>query len=50
MTRNWTARMEYLYIDLREKDVTLAFAGLPAIQVGNSVSQNVVRLGLNYRF
>jgi outer membrane immunogenic protein len=49
-TRNWTARMEYLYVDLGRKDATLVIPGLPTIAEDSRVTQNVVRLGVNYRF
>jgi outer membrane immunogenic protein len=48
--RNWSARMEYLYIDLGRKDVTLVIAGVPTISEDSRVTQNLVRLGVNYRF
>jgi len=50
VTRNWSARMEYLYVDLGRKDATLTVPGLPAIGEDSRVTQNVVRLGANYRF
>ena len=45
---NWTAKAEYLYVDLRNTDCGAA-CGLPA---GNNVSltTNVIRGGINYRF
>jgi outer membrane immunogenic protein len=48
--RNWTARMEYLYIDLGRKDATLAIPGVATIGEDSRVTQNLVRLGANYRF
>jgi outer membrane immunogenic protein len=48
VTGNWTAKAEYLYVDLGKAGCTVD-CGLPA---GNNVSltTNVVRGGLNYRF
>jgi outer membrane immunogenic protein len=45
---NWTAKAEYLYVDLG-KDGCGVMCGLP---MGNNVSltSNVVRAGINYRF
>jgi outer membrane immunogenic protein len=48
--RNWSARMEYLYIDLGRKDATLVIAGVPTISEDSRITQNLVRLGVNYRF
>lgn len=48
--RNWSARMEYLYVDLGRKDAVLAISGVPAIGEDSRVTQNLVRLGVNYRF
>jgi outer membrane immunogenic protein len=49
-TRNWTARVEYLYVDLGRKDAVLAIPGIATIGEDSRVTQNVVRLGVNYRF
>jgi outer membrane immunogenic protein len=48
--RNWTARMEYLYIDLGRTNATLAIPGIATIGEDSRVTQNLVRLGANYRF
>jgi outer membrane immunogenic protein len=48
--RNWTARMEYLYIDLGRTNATLAIPGIATISEDSRVTQNLVRLGANYRF
>jgi outer membrane immunogenic protein len=50
LSRNWTAKAEYLYVDLGSSDQNLAFAGLPAINDRSRVYLNVARTGLNYRF
>jgi outer membrane immunogenic protein len=42
---NWTAKLEYLYVDLG------SFNPLPAPAVNNiSFRENIVRVGLNYKF
>jgi len=48
LSGNWTAKAEYLYVDLGNAGCS-ALCGLPA---GNNVSltTNVVRGGINYRF
>ena len=48
--RNRSARMEYLYVDLGRKDATLVVPGVATIGEDSRVTQNVVRLGVNYRF
>jgi len=48
--RNWTARLEYLYIDLGRTNAALAIPGLPTISEDSRVTENLVRLGVNYRF
>jgi outer membrane immunogenic protein len=50
LARNWSARMEYLYMDLGRKDATLAIPGVATIGEDSRVIQNLVRLGVNYRF
>ncbi len=45
--RNWSAKLEYLYIDLGKNSTTYAASG---VTESNRVSTNVVRAGLNYRF
>jgi outer membrane immunogenic protein len=48
LVANWTAKVEYLYVDLGNVNCSVA-CGLPG---GNNVSftENVVRGGINYRF
>jgi high affinity Mn2+ porin len=45
---NWSARVEYDYIDLTRRMYDLSGFGLPGVNVGPSI--NLVTLGLNYRF
>ena len=49
-SRNWTGRLEYLYIDFGGKDQALAFAGVPVVTMHSKVQENVVRGAVNYRF
>ncbi|HYJ86029.1 MAG TPA: outer membrane protein [Pyrinomonadaceae bacterium] len=46
---NWSAKLEYLYIDLGDSEVTVNVAGVGA-RVQRSFTEHVGRLGLNYRF
>ena len=43
LTQNWSARFEYLYVNLSETPFTLT-------SVQNGYHFSVVRLGVNYRF
>lgn len=43
LTRNWSAKVEYLYVDLSDKTFTLT--GVP-----NGYEFSTVRVGVNYRF
>jgi opacity protein-like surface antigen len=47
---NWSAKLEYLYLDLGRHNTTLAFAGVPATVDDAHLTMNVVRAGVNYRF
>jgi outer membrane immunogenic protein len=46
---NWTAKLEYLYIDLHQKTFEGSFLGAPSPEFINAKT-NVVRVGLNYQF
>jgi outer membrane immunogenic protein len=49
----WTAKVEYLYVDLGNVSNNFTFAGLPGAPVvttSSHVTDNIVRVGLNYRF
>ncbi len=49
ITRDWSAKVEYLHIDLGSMDLTMpTFAG--PVTVSNSFKTDIVRVGLNYRF
>jgi len=43
---NWTAKLEYLYVDLGDKNTYTAATG--PVQV--ALTSHIVRLGLNYKF
>jgi high affinity Mn2+ porin len=45
---NWTAKLEYNYIDLARRSYDLSDGGLPGINVDPKI--NLVKFGLNYRF
>lgn len=50
LSPNWSARLEYLYVDLGTVNNTIAVAGVPALVDSARVQMNVVRAGVNYRF
>ena len=43
LTRNWSAKVEYLYVDLSDRNFSLT--GMP-----NGYEFSTVRVGVNYRF
>jgi outer membrane immunogenic protein len=43
LTRNWSAKAEYLYIDLGSENYLLT-------HLGNNPTGNIFRMGVNYRF
>ena len=48
---NWTAKHEYLYIDLGTvNDVLIGIAPITPIVTSSRVTDQIVRVGLNYRF
>ena len=51
----WSAKLEYLYIDLGTFSSTFAFAGLPgaslaSLTTSSHVTDNIFRAGINYHF
>jgi outer membrane immunogenic protein len=46
---NWTAKAEYLYVDLGSTDCSVGSCGLPG-PISGSFHSHIVRAGLNYRF
>jgi opacity protein-like surface antigen len=47
---NWSARLEYLYVDLGTVNNTVVVTGAPSLTDSARVQMNVVRAGVNYRF
>ena len=44
---NWTARLEYLYVDLSKASCGTACGGAP---INVTFTQNLVRAGIDYKF
>jgi len=53
---NWTAKVEYLYVNLGNGNVNcintacVAVSGGPAIPVSVGLTENLFRVGVNYKF
>jgi len=48
---NWTAKLEYLYIDFGTvNDALIGIAPITPIVTSSRVTDQIVRVGLNYRF
>jgi len=47
---NWSAKLEYLYVDLGTVNNTIVVPGAPSLTDSARVQMNVVRAGVNYRF
>ncbi|MFZ1151990.1 MAG: outer membrane protein, partial [Xanthobacteraceae bacterium] len=47
---NWSARLEYLYVDLGTVNNTVVVTGAPSLTDSARIQMNVVRAGVNYRF
>jgi outer membrane immunogenic protein len=50
LTQRWSAKLEYLYLDMGTKTNIGTLAGLPTITDYARVSMSVARVGLNYGF
>jgi outer membrane immunogenic protein len=51
LTGNWTARIEYLYLDLGTRGTSISFPALPLTIVDNArFDMHVTRLAVNYKF
>lgn len=52
LSRGWTAKLEYLFVDLGTIGNTFAGGGgvVPTVVESSHVRDNIVRIGLNYRF
>jgi outer membrane immunogenic protein len=46
----WTAKLEYLYIDLGEQTATLGVPGTQLASWNTRTTDNIVRVGFNYRW
>jgi outer membrane immunogenic protein len=46
----WSARLEYLYVDLGTQRTNFIFTGLPVIADDARLDMSVVRAGVNFRF
>jgi outer membrane immunogenic protein len=48
---NWTAKAEWLYVDVGRTSNSFLFPALPAVETVNTeVRDHIIRAGLNYRF
>jgi outer membrane immunogenic protein len=47
ITQNWTAKVEYLYVDLGSQQM---FNVVPGVPETVSFTANILRAGVNYRF
>ena len=50
LNRNWTARLEYLYLDFGKIDNPWVLVVLPTINDSTRITTSVVRAGISYRF
>jgi outer membrane immunogenic protein len=50
LTQHWSAKLEYLYIDMGTNSNVGMLAGLPAINDHTRLNMSVARVGLNYGF
>jgi outer membrane immunogenic protein len=46
----WSAKLEYLYFDLGELQQTVTTAAGPVVSFNSRLTDNIVRVGLNYRW
>jgi outer membrane immunogenic protein len=49
-TDNWTGRLEYLFVDLKNGSCTSACGSLPATAQSVSFAESLVRAGIDYKF
>lgn len=50
LTPNWSAKVEYLYMDFGKHEGSWTLTGLPVITDSTRLQSNIVRGGVNYRF
>ena len=46
----WSAKLEYLYVDLGKRTETIALAGVTTASWDHRVTDHIARVGLNYRW
>ena len=49
-TPNWSAKIEYNFMDFGNEAITFAVVGVPAINIDIDQQVHVVKGGINYRF
>ncbi len=49
-SRNWTGKIEYLYVDLGKQTINTVDIDGDRFTVTNRIRDNILRVGLNYRF
>jgi len=47
---NWTAKLEYLYVDLGTASGSFTLPSTNIISYSSKITDNIVRVGINYRF
>ena len=47
---SWSAKLEYLYVDLGKRTETIALAGVTTASWDHRVTDHIARVGLNYRW
>jgi outer membrane immunogenic protein len=47
---NWTAKLEYLYMDFGTVNNTVTGLGVPLVNTSSHITDNILRVGLNYHF
>ena len=47
---NWSAKLEYLYVDLGTVNNTVMVTGVASLTDSARIQMNVVRAGVNYHF
>jgi outer membrane immunogenic protein len=49
LSPRWSAKLEYLYVDLGQANTSYVFPGLATLNDANHVTVNAVRAGVNFR-
>jgi len=47
---HWSVKLEYLYVDLGRFNCTIACSGIPGQTTATTLQENIVRMGVDYRF